>query len=212
MRPTLALLPGPVLLATAGLLAIVVSLAASPWGRSVSAAQVVTGLQLTEVLADAGRGSQEAAFEWVEIANQGAEPVDLDGWRLADNRAEDAIPAMSLASGARVVVGGSVLLAAELPGDVVLVVVVDGRIGNGLANSGDRVVLISPAGEAVDGVSWGSDRTIMLLSPPVRGESLARDWGGRVGGGGPIAGRGWGGGDRSGRPGEPGSAARGANQ
>ncbi|PZC47532.1 MAG: Lamin Tail Domain/Lamin Tail Domain [Chloroflexi bacterium] len=173
---------------TIGLLAVAISLAASPWGRSANAAQTITGLQLTEVLADAGRGSQDAAFEWVEIANLGPESVDLEGWRLADNRAEDAIPAVRLASGARVVVGGSALLAAELPGDVALVVIADGRIGNGLANSGDRVVLISPEGEAVDGVSWGSDRTIAVLSPPVRGQSLARDGEGAWGAAAPSPG------------------------
>ena len=141
--------------------------------------QAAAGPQITEVRAAAGRGSQDAAFEWVEIHNPGPAPIDLAGWTLADNRGEDAIPATTLAAGAYLIVGGSEALADELPGDVQLVVMADGRIGNGLANSGDRVLLIDPSGEAVDGVSWGSDRTILVLAPPPSGQTLARsggDW------------------------------------
>ena len=141
--------------------------------------QAAAGPQITEVRAAAGRGSQDAAFEWVEIHNPGPDPLDLAGWRLADNRGEDPIPATTLAAGAYLIVGGSEALADELPGDVQLVVVADGRIGNGLANSGDRVLLIDPSGQAVDGVSWGSDRTVLVLAPPPSGQTLSRsggDW------------------------------------
>ncbi len=139
--------------------------------------QAAAGPQITEVRAAAGRGSQDAAYEWVEIHNPGPASIDLTGWSLADNRADDPIPATTLAAGAYLIVGGSEALADELPGDVHLVVVADGRIGNGLANSGDRVLLIDPSGEAVDGVSWGSDRTIMILAPPPSGQTLSRSGG-----------------------------------
>ena len=141
--------------------------------------QAAGGPQITEVRAAAGRGSQDAAYEWVEIHNPGPAPIDLTGWTLADNRGDDPIPATTLAAGAYLIVGGSEALADELPGDVQLVVMADGRIGNGLANSGDRVLLIDPSGVAVDGVSWGSDRTILVLAPPPSGQTLARsgaDW------------------------------------
>ena len=98
----------------------------------------------------------------------------MTGWRLADNRAEDPIPATTLDPGAYLIVGGGAELAAELPAGVALVVVEDGRIGNGLANGGDRVVLIDPAGATVDGVSWGSDQSITTLAPPPRGQTLSR--------------------------------------
>ncbi|MDE2640049.1 MAG: lamin tail domain-containing protein, partial [Chloroflexota bacterium] len=146
----------------------------SPVVTPAALAQAPAGLAITEVLAHAGRGSQEAAFEWVEVYNAGAAPVDLTGWRLADNRAEDPIPPTTLDPGAYLIVGGGVELAAELPAGVTLVVVEDGRIGNGLANGGDRVVLIDPAGATVDGVSWGSDQTITDLAPAHRGQTLSR--------------------------------------
>ena len=129
---------------------------------------------ISKVLADAGRGTQEAAFEWVEIFNPTWAAVDLEGWSLADNRGEDLLPAIVLASGARVVVGGSEALRDEFGEGVGLAWVGDGRIGNGLANSGDRVLLLDPAGQAMDGVSWGSDRTITILAVPPRGQTLSR--------------------------------------
>ena len=151
---------------------------ATPIPTVAALTQAPAGLAITEVLAHAGRGSQEAAFEWVEIYNAGAAPVDLTGWRLADNRAEDPIPPTTLDTGAYLIVGGGVALAAELPAGVTLVVVEDGRIGNGLANGGDRVVLIDPAGATADGVSWGSDQSITTLAPPPRGQALSRGEGG----------------------------------
>ena len=157
--------------------ALAAQVAPTPAAAAGMFPQAAAGPQITEVRAAAGRGSQDAAFEWVEIHNPGPAPIDLTGWRLADNRAEDAIPATTLASGGYLIVGGSEALADELPGDVQFVVVADGRIGNGLANSGDRVLLIDPSGEAVDGVSWGSDRTIMVLAPPPSGQTLARSGG-----------------------------------
>jgi hypothetical protein len=146
----------------------------------VALAQTPGGLTISEVRAAAGRGPQESAFEWVELHNGGPAPIDLTGWRLADNRAEDPIPATTLDPGAYLIVGGGPELAAELPAGVALVVVEDGRIGNGLANGGDHVRLIDPAGVTVDGVSWGGDDTITSLDPPPRGQTLSRGSGGWV--------------------------------
>jgi hypothetical protein len=51
-----------------------------------------------------------------------------------------------------------------------------GRIGNGLGNAGDRLVLLAPDGALVDAVSWGDDASI--LDPPVEavpaGHSIER--------------------------------------
>ena len=151
---------------------------ATPATAAAALAQAPSGIAITEVRAQAGRGQQEAAFEWVEIHNAGAAPVDLTGWRLADNGAADPVPATTLPPGGYLIVGGGAELAAELPAGVTLVVVEDGRIGNGLANGGDRVVLIDPVGAIVDGVSWGSDQSSTTLAPPPRGQTLSRGAGG----------------------------------
>ena len=146
----------------------------SPLQAQAPGSEDADGVVISEVLADAGRGTQEAASEWVEIFNPTPAAIDLEGWSLADNRGEDLLPAIVLAAGARVVVGGSEALRDEFGEGVGLVWVGDGRIGNGLANSGDRVLLLDPAGQAVDGVSWGSDRTITILAVPPRGKTLGR--------------------------------------
>jgi hypothetical protein len=52
----------------------------------------------------------------------------------------------------------------------------DGRIGNGLSNTGDRLTLLAPTGKIIDALSYGDDNTIML--PPCQdvpeGHSLER--------------------------------------
>ena len=117
------------------------------------------------------------------------EPVDVLGWVLGNNRAEGAIPALVVAPGACLVIGGNVGLQTELPDSVAFVVIEDGQIGNGMANSGDRGLLVDPSGTAVDVVLCGSDRTIARLASPPAGETLSRDARGEfaVGGASPRA-------------------------
>lgn len=153
-------------------LAIVSGVALLLAAGATSEAQAADGLQISEVRADAGRGPEEAAFEWVEIHNRGDAVVELAGWALADNRGEDVLLPLTVYPGDRVVVGGSEALVAELPAGTAFVAVADGRIGNGLANSGDRVLLVDPAGEVVDAVSCGNDRSVTMLAAPPRGETL----------------------------------------
>lgn len=132
------------------------------------------GIQISEVRADAGRGAQDAAFEWIELHNTSNAPVNLSGWSVSDNRGEDVLPSLTIELGARTVIGRSEELAAELPRDTVFAATTDGRIGNGLANSRERVLLIDPDGRVVDGVSWGSDRSVTELPAPPRGQTLTR--------------------------------------
>lgn len=53
---------------------------------------------------------------------------------------------------------------------------VDGRIGNGLGNSGDELTLLDSANQVIDAVSWGTSSTI--LDPSIKavaaGETLKR--------------------------------------
>ena len=109
-------------------------------------------LRISEIFASAGEGSRDAAFEWVEVHNAGSEPIDLTGWTIADNVAVDVLPGGVVAAGAYVTIGGS----AEAAGGAVDVVLEDGRIGNGLANTGDVVTLRDPWGRLVDDVAYGT--------------------------------------------------------
>jgi hypothetical protein len=64
---------------------------------------------LTEVRADAA--SPEAGGEYVEVANRGAGPLDLAGWRLGKRTAAGALAWCTVAAGPAVGPGGIALLA-----------------------------------------------------------------------------------------------------
>ena len=169
-RPTLWV--GIVAVLIAG--ALLAAVRPAPASGALASRQARSALVISEVLANSGRAPDEAAHEWVELLNRSEAPVALEGWRLEDNNDADPLPAVVVPAGAFVVIAASEQAFAGGPRPPLLATLSDGRIGNGLANSGDRVVLRDPAGEAVDGVSWGEDRSISMLTAPAAGESIAR--------------------------------------
>jgi hypothetical protein len=142
--------------------------AATPGASGVAAAVTVVGepaaLQITEIFANAGAGQRDAAFEWIELHNPTDEAVSVGGWFIADNGGSDRLPAAEIAAGGYLVVAGSVEAV-----DVEALVVEDGRLGNGLANSGDLILLIDPAGREVARVDFSGPP----LPLPEAGASLA---------------------------------------
>ncbi len=119
-------------------------------------------IAINEVLADPpddanGDGTYDAyQDEFVELYNVGMTAVDLSGWTLSDDDtpgSEFVFPAGSIIEG-----GGFVTLfgggaPVGLPGPVFSD---DGRIGNGLSNSGDTIYL-SRGGELIDERTFGSE-------------------------------------------------------
>ncbi|OGS49837.1 MAG: hypothetical protein A3K65_04140 [Euryarchaeota archaeon RBG_16_68_12] len=102
--------------------------------------------------------------EYVVVANPGSMAVDLSDWRLTDREGTVEFPAnATLAAGARAVVARNAtsyledtLDDAEYTygrGNATPMRVV-GRIPQ-LANDGDEVLLLDPAGAVVDAVAWG---------------------------------------------------------
>lgn len=153
----------------------------SAWlATSAAGAQTpLPDLVISEVLPNAGQGNRDAAFEWVEIENRSGNAISLDGWALEDNNARDALPAISVPTGGFVLLVGSqdgaeALTAALTAAGVEIGLIGDGRIGNGLANTGDHLLLIDPTGATVDGVSWGTDRSVTESMAPPAGLSLSR--------------------------------------
>ena len=123
-------------------------------------------LRITEIFANAGAGTGDAALEWIELHNPSEAAVDIAGWQLSDNAASDVLPAAVLAAGERLVVAGT---AAAAPSAPLVVVIADGRLGNGLANDGDVVSLLDPAGRLVDRVDYSGPP----LPRPEAGRSIA---------------------------------------
>ena len=101
--------------------------------------------------------------EWVELINDGTEAVDLSGWKIGDSHASRPLWG-AIEPGARIVFSDGPLVDAK--GEVRLL---DGRIGNGLNNEGDRLALIGPDGAVVAAIEYGSP----ALPTPAAGASLA---------------------------------------
>ncbi len=114
-------------------------------------------LLISEVMYDGQDSGSDAAGEWVEVHNPGAVAVPLLGWSVGDGASHDELPDVSVPAG-----GFLVVAAGPTPGSAM---VRDGRIGNGLANKGDVVRLLSPAGEEIDALSYGSN--IAAFDPSV---------------------------------------------
>jgi hypothetical protein len=101
----------------------------------------------------------------------------LSGWRIVDNHESDPIPSLILPSGDFAIVAAGTDFYDNFPsfkGNIVFIA--DGSIGNGLSNTGDRLMLIDPTGKIVDALSYGDDSSI--ISPPCQnvaeGHSLER--------------------------------------
>ncbi len=124
---------------------------------------------ISEAYPNAGQGRDDPAYEWFELSNRTDEEISLDGWTIGDNTAADSLAGATLPAGGTLVVAGS-----ELAVDGVVFVVADGRIGNGLANSGDQLRLIDPEGVVVDAMSWGNNDEFGRVSAPQNDESVQR--------------------------------------
>ncbi len=122
---------------------------------------------ISEVYAAAGRGRNDATYEWFELTNDGDQPLDLAGWTIADNTDADPLDGVVVPPMASVVIGVSIEAHANL-----IPVIADGQIGNGLANAGDQLRLIDPAGLVVSAVSWGSDRSISTVRAATATQSI----------------------------------------
>ena len=131
-------------------------------------------LRITELLPDPVQEGPDADYEWVEVANLGGASASLRGFALRDNFAAVELPDLELGP-------GGVLVVAAPRADVgaaALVHLLEGAIGNGLGNGGDRLALMTPEGEVLDAVSWGADRAhtegVAPVPAPGAGRSLLR--------------------------------------
>jgi hypothetical protein len=145
--------------------------------QAVSAERSPCQVKINEVLYDPAQPGDEAGNEWLELYNAGSEPVDLGDWTISDNGASDHLPPLTLPPGAFAVAAAGEAFRSAYPAfDGSLLALDAGKIGNGLADKGDRLILRDSAGRLADALSYGEDDTI--LSPPAiavaGGHSLER--------------------------------------
>lgn len=112
-------------------------------------------LLISEVMYDPDVDGPDGDNEWVELCNRGDGDVDLAGWTLSDANGGDVLPPMLLPAGGFVVIAASASFFQAYPESAASVVVLGSRIGNGLGNDGDVLVLRDPSGKPVDMLSWG---------------------------------------------------------
>ena len=132
---------------------------------------------ISEVVYDAPQSGTDSNYEWLELFNLSSQGVTLSGWTIADNTSSDGIPNVTIPAGGVVVVAATAAGFAEnYPGFSGVVVYLEGNIGNGLGNNGDRLILRDNGGNEVDALSWGSDTTVFNPAAPdvAEGHSLER--------------------------------------
>jgi hypothetical protein len=134
-------------------------------------------LLISEVLYDPL--GTEPNEEWIEVFNNSASPMELTNWTISDNLSTDVIsPTVTIpAGGCMVIAASSEDFYANYPAFAgAIVFIADGRIGNGLGNTGDRLILKDGEGTVIDQMSYGTDTT--AFDPPcpdvAEGHSLER--------------------------------------
>ena len=121
-------------------------------------------------------GHEEHRFEWVELYNPTNNVIEIQGWSLTDNVESDLVPSLTLPQGGFAVIAASEGFHANFPDfEGAVVFVQDGRIGNGLNNDGDCLILKDSSGDVIDAISYGDDSSSGTHHPGVaEGRSVER--------------------------------------
>lgn len=121
------------------------------------------GLRINKVYYDVAsdRGA-EGKNEWVEIYNQTDTDIDMTGWGICDADTCDTVPSSDPIPAK----GFAVITPDESTWDywqrengVVSILLDDSRIGSGLNNDADMLVLKRPDGMIIDQMNWGTPVT-----------------------------------------------------
>jgi len=114
---------------------------------------------ISEVQYNPPQSGVDKACEWFELYNPNNSSINLINWTVTDNTETDTIPELIIPpQGFAVVAATSTGFLTNYPDfSGTIVYILDGDVGNGLANSGDRIILKRGEGVEVDAVSWGTD-------------------------------------------------------
>lgn len=119
-----------------------------------------TTILINEVLVNAA-GSTEAAKEWVELKNVSGASQTLNDWSIGDKDSCDNFPEVTIPAGGFLILAGDrAQFLQDHPGFQGAVIGLNGAVGNGLRNAGDRVALFNGAnctGTEIDCVQWGDN-------------------------------------------------------
>jgi len=132
---------------------------------------------ITEVEYNPPQSGTDTKYEWVEIYNNSGQDLLLENWKFEDSSSFDIIPTFSLKDSEFLVIAATKEGFEENFGDKTptnFVIIADGKIGNGLSNSGDTLNLYTPGiSDLINSVEWkNSDELRYLLV--VDGYSIER--------------------------------------
>lgn len=154
------------------------------YGGHVAGQSSLNPIEISEINANSGMGQRDAAFEWFELHNASTDAQTLEGWSIADNQSSDPLSTMTIPAGGFALIvateEGRIAAVEQIATNTVVVIIADGRIGNGLANTGDRLLLQDATGATIDGASWGSDISVTDLPSASAEETLSRASGERA--------------------------------
>jgi signal peptidase len=118
--------------------------------------------------------------EWVELYNPTSSAIVLTDWKLEDDNGTDTLP-----SGTTIAAGSFLVITSEVGTFTFWPAVPAGQRvilgssigGNALGGQGDKLLLRNPANTIIDGVSYGTDTSVLNPSVPdvARGHSIERD-------------------------------------
>ena len=127
----------------------------------------------------------EWPYEWLEVYNTTGVTMALHAWTIGDSEASDTLPDIAVPpSGFAVIAGQHSAFMENFPSFAGQIAAIGAPIGNGMANSGGRLLLRDGAGRLIDAVSYDADTGVFNPSCPsvAIGHSLERRPAGAAGG------------------------------
>jgi hypothetical protein len=116
--------------------------------------------QNTRTVADPADGDWD---DWIELHNTGSQPVDLAGYYLTDNLTNSISSMFRIPGGYPIPAGGFLLVWADNETAQNVPANSDLHAGFALSRSGEQVGLFDPAGNLVDGFTFGSQTNDISL-------------------------------------------------
>jgi phosphatidylserine/phosphatidylglycerophosphate/cardiolipin synthase-like enzyme len=127
-------------------------------------------------------------YEWIELYNPTNESINLSGWKIADNYVEDSLEGNYDHGNGTMIIppygygfitdhGTKFYNNFSIPNETIKLYVDDAAIGNGLGNSGDKIVLKDNQSKIVDEIEWIINYSEIQGSPAssvAEGNSLSR--------------------------------------